>query len=84
MIFNKHVLSCAELSPQDGWSSVLDSLLFSKRNSKAIINSHTQHKWRYRGSNPGHGIRPNNFDILPVELGLLDRDCILQPTFSVY
>ncbi|KEH20653.1 hypothetical protein MTR_8g081630 [Medicago truncatula] len=30
------------------------------------------HKWRYRGSNLGHGIRPNNFDILPVELGFVD------------
>ncbi|RHN64252.1 putative transcription factor Hap3/NF-YB family [Medicago truncatula] len=27
---------------------------------------------RYWGSNPDHGIRPNNFGILPVELGLLD------------
>ncbi|KEH41893.1 hypothetical protein MTR_1g057100 [Medicago truncatula] len=42
-----------------------------RRNDKAIINSHT-HKWRYRGSNPDHGIR-HNFSILPVELGLLDN-----------
>ncbi|KEH20364.1 hypothetical protein MTR_8g074903 [Medicago truncatula] len=28
--------------------------------------------WRYRDSNPDHDVRPNNFDILSVELGLLD------------
>nr|ABD32796.1 hypothetical protein MtrDRAFT_AC148995g10v2 [Medicago truncatula] len=39
-----------------------------RRNDKGIINSHTS--GRYRGSNPGHGIQPNNFGILPVELGL--------------
>jgi len=26
----------------------------------------------YRGSNPGHGIQPNNISILSVELGLLN------------
>ncbi|AES77389.1 hypothetical protein MTR_7g010040 [Medicago truncatula] len=49
------------------WKNYVD-----RRNGKAIINSHT-HKWRYRGSNSGHDIRPNNFGILPVELGLLDN-----------
>ncbi|KEH32528.1 transmembrane protein, putative [Medicago truncatula] len=41
-----------------------------RQNGKAIINSHTQVE--DRGSNPDHGIRPNNFGILPVELGFLN------------
>ncbi|KEH16661.1 hypothetical protein MTR_0122s0040 [Medicago truncatula] len=36
-----------------------------RRNDKTIINSHIS-------EGTGHGIRPNNFGILPVELGLLD------------
>jgi len=45
-----------------------------RRNDKAIINSHTQVE--VPGFEPGHDIRPNNFDILPVELGLLDSSHI--------
>ncbi|AES69039.1 hypothetical protein MTR_3g020960 [Medicago truncatula] len=40
------------------------------RNDKTIINSHTQVE--VPEFEPGHGIRPNNFGILLVELGLLD------------
>jgi len=35
--------------------------LVDRRDDKTIINSHT--KWKYQGSNPGHDVRPDNFDI---------------------
>ncbi|RHN44985.1 hypothetical protein MtrunA17_Chr7g0225351 [Medicago truncatula] len=47
-----------------------------RRNDKAIINSHTQVE--VPEFEPGHGIRPNNFGILSVELGLLDHFMILN------
>jgi len=48
----------------------IDIIFFvDRRKGKVIINSH---KWRYRSLNSGHDIRPNNFDILLVELGFLN------------
>jgi len=49
---------------------LFEFFLVERRNGKVIINSHTQVE--VRGSNSGHGIWPNNFGILSVELGLLN------------
>ncbi|AES64437.1 hypothetical protein MTR_2g025400 [Medicago truncatula] len=42
-----------------------------KRNGKVILNS--THKWRYRGSDSGYNIQLNNFNILSVDVGLVDH-----------
>lgn len=51
--------------------------LVDRRNGKSILNSHT-HKRRCQGSNPGRDFRSNNFDILLIELGLVDKETIFK------
>jgi len=53
-----------------------------RRNGKAIINSHTQVE--VPGFKPDHDIRPNNFGILSVELGLLDSFAYFYSLFYVF
>ena len=56
-----------------------------KRNDKAIINSHIQVK--VPGFEPSHDIRPYNFGILSVELGILDMKYVFKyqhKTFSIH
>ena len=36
-----------------------------------LSKTHT-YKWRWRSSNPNRRVWPNNFNILPIELGLVD------------
>ena len=69
-IGRKQWLLIRNKSLQTNTTTLIFFFFVDRRNGKTIINSHTQVE--VLGFEPRHDIRPNNFGILPVELGLLD------------